>query len=423
MSNAVPRDPGLRFAARWIRALKGAKALPAVAGCGVTTASCKDARIRRAGASAHGIRRAKPDLPSPYCSVPVVVVALWCAAPLNGQIPALRAKADSLLTEWRQAKQLADVQDSLRLAGERGGRDTIRAGALTYLVNRSPLPLAQAAAIAWPQVERYYGPAAQAFAQRPFLIQAVDPDTNEDVPPGRAIKILWNTEVAPLSRALVAMADLGSLDPGLRDWLGGAVVPRFDSGPGHAAVYVQLVTAPSRAARRCYSGDRGACSDALSLRDMTDPATRWYGADERRALAAMEYDSPFAGAHRQEQAAHACEQGSDSICLELLRALPPGRLPPPLDYQARLTLLETAVRLGGPETFRRLIAMPPGLMGQRMAAAAGVSEDSLVGRWRSDVLAARPAPVSLPPWGAWVALGWVIVFGTCGLRSSRWRVG
>lgn len=344
------------------------------------------------------------------------------AAPLVGQVPVLEAKADSLLREWREAKQFADLQDSLRNVRERDGRDTIRVGALVYLVNRSPLPLAQAAAIAWPQVERFYGPAAQAFAQHPFLIQAVDPDTNEDVPPGRAIKILWNTDVAPLARALVAMADLGPLDRGLRNWLGAVVVPRFDSGPGHAAVYVELVTAPSRAARRCYSGDRVACSDALSLGDMTDPATRWYGADERRALAAMEYDSPFAGARRREQAAHACEQGSDSICLELLRALPPGRLPPPLDYQARLTLLETAVRLGGPETFRRLLAIPAGLMGQRIAAAAGVSEDSLVGRWRTDVLAARPTPVSLPRRGAWVALAWIVVFGTCGLRSSRWRV-
>ena len=349
-------------------------------------------------------------------------VVLALCAPLAGQIAELRARADSLLVEWQLAKQFADLQDSLRLARERGGRDTIRVGALVFLVNRSPLPLREAAATAWPQIERFYGPAAQAFAQRPFLIQAVDPDTNEDVPPGWAIKILWNTEVAPLARALITIADLGPLDPALRDWLGGVVVPRFDSGPGHAEVYIQLVTAPSQAAQRCYRGDRAACRDALSLSDMTDPATRWYGPDERRALAALEFDSPFAGARRREQAAHACEQGSDSICLELLRALPPGRLPPPLDYQARLTLLETAVRVGGAGTFQRFLATPAGPMGSRLAAAARVSEDSLIERWRNDVLAARPTPVPLPVLGAWVALGWIVVFGTCGLRSSRWRV-
>lgn len=340
-------------------------------------------------------------------------------APLAGQIPKLQAKADSLLREWREAKQFADVQDSLRIARERGGRDTIRVGALVYLVNRSPLPLAQAAAIAWPQVERFYGPAAQAFAQRPFLIQAVDPDTSEDIPPGQAIKILWNTDVAPLARALVAMADLSVLDAGLREWLGGGVVARFDSGPGHAAVYVQLVTAPSQTAQRCYRGDPGACRDALSLSDITDPASQWYGPDERRALVETEYHYFFGRAGRG-QAVRSCEQGSDESCLQLLRSL--GTLIPPLDYQARLTLLETAVRLGGAETFQRFLATPAGPMGRRLAAAARITEDSLIGRWRSDVLAARPTPVSLPPWDGWLALGWIAAFGACGLRSSRWRV-
>jgi hypothetical protein len=348
----------------------------------------------------------------------LLLLGTTLAGQSGAQIPELRARADSLLTEWRQAKAFADLQDSLRLTRERGGRDTIRVGALVYFVNRSPLPLAQAAAIAWPQIERFYGPAAQAFAQRPFLIQAVDPDTNEDVPPGQAIKVMWNSNVQALASGLVALADLSGLDAGLRDWLGGQVVARFDSGPGHAAVYVQLVTAPSRAVRRCYSGERRACSDALSLSDMTDPAAQWYGPDERRALAVRQYGE-FLKRTGHGQAFHSCEQGSDTACLELLRSVSLGA---PLDYQARITLLETAVRLGGPETFSRLLATPAGPMGRRLATAARVSEDSLVGRWRIDVLAARPRPVPLPPWGPWVALGWVVLFATCGLRSSRWRV-
>ena len=351
----------------------------------------------------------------------LLLLGTTLAGQSGAQIPELRARADTLLVEWQLAKQFADLQDSLRFGRERGGRDTIRAGALTYLVNRSPLPLAQAAAIAWPQVERFYGPAAQVFAQRPFLIQAVDPDTNEDVPPGRAIKILSNTDVAPLARALVAMADLGPLDPGLRDWLGGVVVARFDSGPGHAVVYVQLVSSPSEAAQRCYRGDRAACRDALSLSAMTDPASQWYGPVERRVLVLTQYGD-FLRRTSHGLAVRSCEQGSNESCLELLRSLAPGALIQPLDYQARLTLLETAVRLGGAETFQRFLATPPGPMGSRLAAAARVSEDSLVGRWRNDVLAARPTPVPLPVLGAWVALGWIVVFGTCGLGSSRWRV-
>ena len=413
MCNAALTDRALSLAAPWIRALKGRLR--------TSTASCKDARLGRAGASAHGIRRSSPHQVSPCRLIPIVTVVLLRGAPLCGQIPALRARADSLLVEWQRAKQFADLQDSLRLARERGGKDTIRVGALVFLVNRSPLPLQEAAAAAWPQIERFYGPAAQAFAQRPFLIQAVDPDTNEDVPPGQAIKILWNTDVTPLTRALVALADLGPLDPSLRDWLGGVVVPRFDSGPGHAAAYIQLVTAPSQAAQRCYRGDRAACRDALSLSAMIDPASQWYGAVERRALILTQYGD-FLRRTGHGQAVRSCEQGSNESCLELLRSLVPGALIPPLDYQARLTLLETAVRLGGAETFQRFLATSPGPMGGRLAAAARVSEDSLVGRWRSDVLAAHPTPVSLPVWGTWVALGWIVAFGACGLRSSRWRV-
>jgi hypothetical protein len=252
-----------------------------------------------------------------------------------------------------------------------------------------------------------------------LLIQAVDPDTAEPVPPGQAIKIPWDTDVQSLARALVAFADLGGLDAGLREWLGGPVVARFDSGPGHAAAYVQLVTAPSRAVRRCYNGEHGACSDALSLSDMTDPATQWYGPEERRALVATQY-AELLNRTGHVHGFHACTQGSDSACLELLRSVSLGQ---PLDYQARLTLLETAVRLGGSETFSRLLATPAGPMGRRLATAALVNEDSLVRRWRNDVLAARPVPVPLPPWEAWVAFGWVIVFASCGAGSSRWRIG
>lgn len=344
---------------------------------------------------------------------------LLCAPPLAGQIDALRARSDSLLAEWHQANAFAQLQDSLRRGRERGGRDTIRAGSLSYLVNPSPLPLAAAAAIAWPQVERFYGPAAQAFAHRPFVIQALDPDTTVPVPPGSALRIPWDTDAHALARLLLVVADLGTLDPRLHEWLGGPVIPQFDAGPVHAAAYVQLVTAPSRTVRRCLSGERSACSDALSLTDAADPATLFYGPEERRMLALTQYG--FIQAAHQE-ALRSCAAGSDSSCLELLRSLPPGALMRPLDYSARITMLETAVRLGGPEMFQRLLETPHGAMGQRLAAAARVSEDSLVGRWRADVLAARPTPVPLPPWELWVALGWVAVFATGAARSSRWRI-
>src|SRR5438132_518515 len=117
-----------------------------------------------------------------------------------------------------------------------------------------------------------------------------------------------------------------------------------------------------------------------------------------------------------------CRAGSDSACTELLRSLPAGVLPRPLTYDARAALVHVALRLGGREAYHRLVATPGTPIADRLAAAAGVSVDSVVALWRSEILTARPAPVTVPPWGPWAALGWTAVFAVCALRSSRWRV-
>jgi len=334
----------------------------------------------------------------------------------------VRTRADSLLREWQQASVLAAVQDSLRHAADIAGRDTVRAGALTILVNPSPLPIAPAAAKAWSEIEQFFGPAAQWLARQPLVIQALDPDTTVPANPGDALQIYWDLNQRELTRVLLGFADLSGADPAVRDWLGGPVLPGLDSDQRRAQVYVALVTAPSQAVRRCFADDRAACRDALSLGPTTsDLLTRWYGPDERRDLATLRY-AGFLDKGVRAREFRSCAAGSDSACLDLLESLPPGSLERPLDYAARFSLLETAVALGGTRTFERLFATAPGPMGARLAAAAQVSEDSLLARWRSDVVTARPKPVPIPPWAIWVALGWTVAFMTCGLGSSRWRV-
>lgn len=351
------------------------------------------------------------------------MLASLAARPAFGQDAVLRARSDSLLREWRQANALAGLQDSLRLAARLVGRDTIRVGALVIVANPSPLPLAQAAARIWPAIERYYGTAARHFSRRPFLIQAVDPDTTSAPSLGSLgmQMIPWDLDVTRLAQVLLTMADLGAVDPKLHDWLGGPLTPHFDSSPSRERVYVQLVTAPSLAVRRCFLGEIGPCRDALSLSNAPDMVSHWYGAEERRRLVTVDYQG-FLDRGARHVVFQSCSAGSDSACLELLTALPPGSLSRPLDVEARVALLERAVGLGGPSTFQRLLDAPGDAMGARLAAATGIPEDSLVAGWRAVVLRARPAPVSLPPLGAWLALGWTVVFATCGLRSSRWRV-
>jgi hypothetical protein len=353
----------------------------------------------------------------------LVIAALLLPLPLAGQRTAeLQARADSLLHEWRQANVLAAVQDSLRAAANVAGRDTLRVGALMILANPSPLPLTRAATRAWPMIERFYGPAAQALARHPIVIQAVDPDTAVlTAPPGSGLRIPWDEDPDHLTRVLVGSADLGSDDRGLHDWLRGPLTPSIDIKPVLGRVYIQLVIAPSQAARRCFAGALDACRDALSLADTAGLIARWYNPAERRLLVTTQL-SGFFNRGAQEAAFRSCAAGSDSACTDLLESIAPGNVPSPLDHGARYALVATAIALGGPETFSRLLAAPDGPVGSRLAQASRLSEDSLVARWRADVLAARPKPVSLPPWGGWIALMWAGVFMGCALRSSRWRV-
>ena len=302
------------------------------------------------------------------------------------------------------------------------GRDTLRVGSLRILVNPSPLPVRRAAGEVWPLIAHFYGSAASHLAEHPVSIQAVDPDTAaEPLDSHSDIQIPWDMDERQLARVLIGLADLSGLDRGLHDWLGGALFPAPDAEARHARVYIQLVTAPAVAVRRCFQGDRVACRDALSLSDSAGWLTRWYDAEERRELVTRQY-AGFLDRGARAAEFRSCAVGSDAACLDLLESLPPGSLVRPLDYEARLSFLETAIELGGPAMFERLLGTPPGPMGARLAVAAAVSEDSLTARWRVAILAARPKPVSLPPLGIWVAFGWTAVFLTCGLRSSRWRV-
>jgi hypothetical protein len=85
-------------------------------------------------------------------------------------------------------------------------------------------------------------------------------------------------------------------------------------------------------------------------------------------------------------------------------------------------LVREALGAGGREAYQRLVATPSASIADRLSSAAGIDLDSVVVRWRNDVLAARPRPLTLPWWAGVAAIGWTALFGICALRSSRWRL-
>jgi hypothetical protein len=60
-------------------------------------------------------------------------------------------------------------------------------------------------------------------------------------------------------------------------------------------------------------------------------------------------------------------------------------------------------------------------MPERLALAAAMPADSLLRRWRAEIMAGRPHPVPIAAAAGWAALGWCVAFGLLALRSTRWR--
>ena len=335
----------------------------------------------------------------------------------------LRRRADSLAAEWRSADALASVADSLERERASAGRDTIIAGELRIVANRSPLPLAEAAARAWPVLDSLYGTSARRLASHPFFIRAYDPDTTATRPVLRVgFEVPWDLGVDRLTGYLLANVPMESPDRRLADWLGEPIRPLRGPEQDQARVYVRLVTAPSQVARACFLGDIAKCGTALDLVDTLDAFLQWYpSAAERRYLLQTTFPDYF---NRTASVAtwHACEAGNDTACVELLRLLPAGSIPRVLDTNARRLLVHFALRIGGREAYGRLLADPNLGLRERLTRAAGVPADTLFARWRTAVIASRPKAVTLPRWGIIAALTWTIVLAACGMQSSRWRV-
>jgi hypothetical protein len=95
----------------------------------------------------------------------------------------------------------------------------------------------------------------------------------------------------------------------------------------------------------------------------------------------------------------------------------------PLPSAVHLSLVQFAVRTGGRDAYQRLRSSTGQAPGARLAQTAGVPIDTLLDHWRSRVIHDRPAPVAVPFGVVGAGLGWIVLFGLCGVGSSRWRAG
>lgn len=117
-----------------------------------------------------------------------------------------------------------------------------------------------------------------------------------------------------------------------------------------------------------------------------------------------------------------CVAGNLDDCGYVLALLPPKAANPGGSYLpfVRTDLLLTALDLGGPGAWARFRAASGPRVDAALAAAAGMPLESLLGRWRSQLLALRPTDAPIQGRGALLALGWTAALLLGALGLSRW---
>lgn len=229
---------------------------------------------------------------------------------------------------------------------------------------------------------------------------AAGPDTLAD---GRKVALVF------------ARAYAQTLGEDWRAWLPPDLGIGWKHGREDAAAVRDLAAAETRVGTECLGGKAAACRLWLGLDRDPDPYGTRYTASEIRHLLAMRPFVDYLGPTVAQ-----CTQGSDEACLRYARS---GQVPAvPAGASAVRSVLREVRVMHGAEALRRALSDTSGAIGQRLARATGIGEDSLVVEWRGWLLTGGGhAPVSA---GARDAMP-VLVFGglllLAAARSGRWR--
>jgi len=357
---------------------------------------------------------------SPLRSVFVTAAVRFiaCAAPLAAQVPlegfarerALLSRAESLLA-WANARDSAVLANN-RLAwrarlAESGGLILVVPSVVSSDHALRALDSARS-------LLREFGGIPESFARSLVIysFRALDTGAVLASPMLRArtraqVSLMQDTrgswtvngwDVA----ASVMQAYRASLNDDWRTWL----PADFGLGGWERAralwAYRELTISPWSVGARCVAGEPASCRLWLGIdRDSAPYTTRYSVAELRSYLSSGSQEWYTARSERGV----ACLQGEDAACVEY--AIHVQRpLPVPAADLGRQSLVRALRALHGRAAVARALADSVGSLGDRLARAAEISEDSLVREWRYWVLtrggrprersfAAEAAPVLL----------------------------
>jgi len=348
-----------------------------------------------------------------------VIAALFLGASGTAQAQTAAEFRQRLEALSRSSRQISETLATLN-SSRAPLVDTIRTGGLLVVAARSVSGRARAGVdSAWERLARTYGTRANAAAGTPIVLQYEDQVEGElpfDQAKGIGVPIPISAGVDLVADRIVTGASptiYRTADQRLQDWAPHPNPSILEANT--VALYAELATSPWRAARECFTGRLDGCRRALGISG-EDPVLDWFDATDRRHYV-LEYLKYLPAS---ESRLAACTGNDDAACIALMR-LAPHVAAPPLGATTRALLLALALDAGGRNAFDRLLDNTAQPLEVRLAAAAGIPVDSLIGRWRSRVLAIRPKTVAADERAAWGAVVWSVFFALAALRSTRWR--
>lgn len=360
------------------------------------------------------------------CNPVALILALAAAqgppAAAAADTAALARRADSLAALWRDAAAFAGIRSAVRRLKAAHDLPIVQIGPLAIETDRASARVLAAARALGPLYDSTYGDAAPRLRDHPVTLRLLDPDDSIGRSRiRRGLAVSTRAGEPELEATLFTLVPALPVDSALAAWNGGPVAPALHPGRDLAAAYVDLVTADRASAHACFGGTRPACSAALGL---APDAGAWPDTPaQRRALVLHMFTPAFIPDARRGLYDACARRGDDSACTEMLRETPASLIPAPLSFTTRRTLVGVALRSGGRGAYLRLLAHPGRPIAERLAEAAGMPADSLIGRWRATVLQARRLAAPGPGAGGWASFVWIAVLGGLATRSSRWRLG
>jgi len=350
------------------------------------------------------------------------------------EIAAYERRLDSLaIVAARARAAVVAYDDSVRRAATR--LDTVQAGALRILAEPSLAPMVKdvgrrvvdsLAPRLGAAMERLSG---HTFAVRRYVpspwevrlrkdpevlvasVSATGAETQRWRGPENAAAVEAALRDAALSTAFFES------DRAFFGWMGSTVPTDSVHTSEWARHRLLLVSSPTSVGLRCYQGDLPACKLVLGIEPPTDHTMQWYDSAARRRLV----QSNGATARRiSGRATEACERGSDSACVALMRQFPPSAFPNPVHPLVRLGLVRYALSVGGAGATLRLLA-DNRAPAERIAAAANVPLDAVLQQWQRRVRDTRIPSRDLSSGIVWLTIVWVAGLGLLSTRSSRWR--